>query len=180
MPSGPPRDAATQRPDNAPVAYFITFACYGGTLHGNENGSVDRDHNLAGSRYLPLDVRREAAEAGNRRQQPYVLDKEHRDLVLKSIREVCSYRVWPLHAAHVRSTHVHVVLTATARPERVMRDLKAYASRMLNRQGCDHPRRLRWGRHGSSRYLWKREQVQSTVRYVLEGQGPPMATYPTI
>ena len=83
---------------------------------------MDRDHNLAGSRYLPLDARREAAEAGNRRQQPYVLDKERRGLVLKSIREVCSCRIWPLHAAHVRSTHVHVVLTATARPERVMRD----------------------------------------------------------
>ena len=32
------------------VRYFITFACYGVHLHGDESGSVDRNHAIPGSR----------------------------------------------------------------------------------------------------------------------------------
>jgi hypothetical protein len=35
-----------------PLACLITFSCYGSHLHGSENGSVDRDHNLISGRYL--------------------------------------------------------------------------------------------------------------------------------
>ena len=29
-----------------PLAYFITFTCYGTWLHGNKETAVDRDHNI--------------------------------------------------------------------------------------------------------------------------------------
>ena len=35
-----------------PLAYLITFSCYGSHLHGSESGSVDRNHNVVGGRYL--------------------------------------------------------------------------------------------------------------------------------
>src|SRR5690348_14625961 len=44
------------------MRYFITFACYGGHLHGDESGSVDRRHNVFGSRSLETDPQRVAAE----------------------------------------------------------------------------------------------------------------------
>ena len=31
------------------LTYFITFACYGARLHGDESGSVDRRDNLVGN-----------------------------------------------------------------------------------------------------------------------------------
>jgi hypothetical protein len=31
------------------VIYLITFACYGCHLHGDESGSVDREHSLPGT-----------------------------------------------------------------------------------------------------------------------------------
>jgi hypothetical protein len=37
------------------VRYFITFACYGCHLHGDESGSVDQRHNLPGSGELEAD-----------------------------------------------------------------------------------------------------------------------------
>ena len=40
------------------LRYFITFACYGARLHGEESGSVDRQHNLVGSRLLEPDPQR--------------------------------------------------------------------------------------------------------------------------
>ena len=31
------------------MRYFITSACYGAHLHGDESGSVDRHHNVPGA-----------------------------------------------------------------------------------------------------------------------------------
>jgi REP element-mobilizing transposase RayT len=96
---------------------------------------------------------------------------------LTSLLERCRERRWTLLAAHVRANHVHLVVEAEARPERVMNDLKSYASRCLNRMGLDEPSRKRWARHGSTRWLWKRENVSAAIRYVVEGQGDPMAVF---
>jgi hypothetical protein len=44
------------------LRYFITFACYGVRLHGDEAGSVDRHHNLIGSRLPEPDSKRVMTE----------------------------------------------------------------------------------------------------------------------
>jgi hypothetical protein len=43
----------------------------------------------------------------------------------------CHHRRWPLRAVHARTNHVHVVIWAQHAPERVMNDLKAWATRRL-------------------------------------------------
>jgi hypothetical protein len=58
-----------------------------------------------------------------------------------------------------------------------MNDLKSFASRCLNRAALDPPDRKRWARHGSTRWLWKREDVSAAMRYVIEGQGDSMAVF---
>jgi adenine-specific DNA methylase len=97
--------------------------------------------------------------------------------VLNAIREVCEYRGWELLAAHVRTTHVHVVVTSTETPERVMNDFKGYASRRLNEAGFENAERKRWTRHGSTPYLWKPRDVEAAVHYVVHEQGEPMAVF---
>ncbi|MEO7142771.1 MAG: transposase [Bryobacteraceae bacterium] len=159
------------------MRYFITFACYGARLHGDEPGSVDRRHNLPGSRCLDADPKRAATEREEMRQAPYLLDRDGRAAVLAALREVCAHRGWSLLAAHVRKNHVHGVLEAGVRPERIMVDFKSYASRGLNRLGREGPDRKRWARHGSTRWLWKDQEVQEAIRYVVEEQGEPMALF---
>jgi REP element-mobilizing transposase RayT len=110
-------------------------------------------------------------------QLPYELGVVRRGLVLASIRERCADREWHLPAAHVRSSHVHIVVAAKVRPERVMNDLKSYASRCLNGAGVDEAGRKRWTRHGSTRWLWDRESIAAAIKYVVEDQGDPMAVY---
>jgi hypothetical protein len=141
------------------MTYLITFACYGCHLHGAESGSVDRDHNMLGSRLIPPDPTRVSAERHRMEQPPYEMDKNRRDAVLAAILERCSQRHWSLLAIHVRTNHVHIVIAAEIRPERLMNDLKSYASRCLNRLGLDEPARKRWAKHGSTRWLWKSEKV---------------------
>ena len=97
--------------------------------------------------------------------------------MLEALQEVCLHRRWSLLAAHVRTNHVHTIVESKARPEIVMKDFKAYASRGLNRLGRDGPDRKRWARPGSTQWLWEDREVQEAVRYVVEEQGEPMALF---
>ena len=110
-------------------------------------------------------------------QAPYELDADRRETVLSALVERCANRGWSLLAAHVRTNHVHLVAEADAPPERVMNDLKCYASRRLNLLGFDPVGRKRWARHGSTRWLWQPAIVTAAVHYVLEEQGDPMSVF---
>ena len=113
----------------------------------------------------------------HRERSPYGLDRSRRETVLASLRERCRERRWNLLAAHVRTNHVHLVVEAEARSERVMNLLKSFASRRLNDRGLDEPARKRWARHGSTRWLWNSESVSAAIRYVVDGQGESMAVF---
>ena len=159
------------------MAYLITFSCYGSHLHGDETGSVDRNHNVPGHRTLEPDAARVSRERDLMDQAPYLLNARARGAVLEAIYEVCLHRRWSLLAAHIRMTHVHAVVDADAKPEKVMNDFKSYASRCLNQAGLDEPARRRWARHGSTRWLWKRDDVSAAIQYVVDEQGEPMAVF---
>ena len=159
------------------MRYFITFACYGAHLHGDESGSVDRRHSLFGGRTLEADPQRARAERRSMNEAPYEMDSDSRAIVLRTLAEVCSHRGWNLLAAHVRTNHVHVIVEAEVQPEKVMNDFKAHASRALNRIEANEPGRRRWARHGSTRWLWRDQDVGEAIRYVVEQQGEPMAIF---
>jgi hypothetical protein len=129
-----------------PLAYLITFTCYGTVLHGDEAGSIDRHHNIPLAPLLPSNPRLRNAELEVMRQAPYRLDDRRRQLVLSEFREVCEYRGWALAAAHVRETHVHLVVHAAEPPEKVMADLalckpkaQRSQSRLSRPQALDAP-----------------------------------------
>jgi len=159
-----------------PPAYEITFACYGSRLYGHESGSVDRRHNLPGAPCLPACRKRVEAIRSRLREPVFLLTPPYRRSVLDAIIQTSRFRGWIPLAVHVRSNHVHAVVHGLVRPERIMNDLKSYATRALKeRHGVN--RRRTWARHGSNPYLWTLEDVETTVRYVLYGQGRPMETY---
>ncbi len=110
-------------------------------------------------------------------QLPYLLDQGSRATVLEALRDVCLHRGWGLLAAHVRTNHVHAIVETNVRPEKVMNDFKSYASRSLNLSGFGESHRKRWARHGSTRWLWKDEDVRKAIRYVVDEQGEPMAVF---
>jgi REP element-mobilizing transposase RayT len=162
---------------NGRKAYLITFSCYGSRMHGDGAGRVDRKHNVPGSPFVPIDSGRAFTECQLMGQPLYSLDQPRRAAVLACLREVCSQRGWTLLAAHVRTTHVHVIAESDEPAEQMMNAFKSYASRRLNESGWDGPGRKGWTRGGSIRRLWKRESVLAAIRYVVDGQGTPMAVY---
>ncbi len=78
--------------DDVPLAYLITFSCYGTWLRGDERGSVDRRHNQLGTDFLAADSNRVRGERDRMSQAPYELDEARRTLVLHAICEVCEHR----------------------------------------------------------------------------------------
>ena len=153
-----------------PLAYLITFRCYGTWLHGDPRGSIDRQHNQYGARLLPSDLRRMWRVQERLHEDPIELTAERRCIVEDTIRQVCLHRGWMLHALNVRTNHVHSVISASAKPEQVLRDLKAWSTRRMIESGALQAGAKPWSRHGSTVYLWTLESLAQTCRYVMEGQ----------
>src|SRR6059058_6029906 len=92
-----------------PLAYLITFRCYGTWLHGDERGSIDRLHNRYKSPYISPNERRRQYNVGKLKGEPVILDAARREAVEAAVRETCDSRNWLLRALNVRTNHVHVV-----------------------------------------------------------------------
>jgi REP element-mobilizing transposase RayT len=174
MPLAPERQNRDRQ--EATTTYLITWVCYGAWLPG-QCGAVPRTQNRFGAPLPEPNTSREEQSRNRMRQNRYLLDSVRRQVVLKSLQEVCSHRGWTLFAAHVRTNHVHVVTMANCKPEVVVNAMKAYSRRALNRHALDGPDRLRWARHGSTRYLWTRESVAAAVQYVVREQGESLAVF---
>ena len=106
---------------------------------------------------------------------PYEMDRKARAVVIQAIRACCQMREWTLWALHARTHHWHAVVSADGKVEQVMRAFKSNTTRFLDE--AEGYRRARWVRHGSTRYLWTRAQVENAVRYVVEQQGEPMGLW---
>ncbi|MFM8477052.1 MAG: DUF7008 domain-containing protein, partial [Planctomycetaceae bacterium] len=117
-----------------PQVYFVTFTCYGTWLHGDQRGSIDREHNQWLTPPLEPDEQREQQEFLLLRHAPVILGSRQRTLVHDAIVEVCEHRGWHLHAINVRTNHVHLVVTADRTGKRVLNDLKSYATRKMKQE----------------------------------------------
>ena len=159
-----------------PLAYLLTFTTYGTHLPGSQKGWIDSRYHTHGS---PLRTGTPAVETYWRRclkEQPWVLCSDAQAVVLQAILSVCKHREWSAQAIHVRSTHVHAVVCGKTKPERMVSDFKAYATRALRSFGVA-PRSRYWTHHGSTRYLWNEASLRAAIEYVLNGQGAMMTYY---
>ena len=181
---------------DSPLAYLITFRCYGTWLHGDDRGSVDRCHNQYGAPYLPESNTWQAYSQWKLKFPPVTLGAEQRKSVESAIRETCLFRGWSLHALNVRTNHVHSLVSAySARkgislrfaiengfadavpPERVLNALKANATRQLRQDGHWTDRHSPWVDGGSKRYIWTTFGLEQAKEYVLNGQGEPIPEF---
>jgi REP element-mobilizing transposase RayT len=159
-----------------PVEYLITFTTYGTWLHGDNRGSVDKEHNQYSSAFLTPAPKLQAKEKTSLKNPPFLLEQSQREIVLKTILHVCEFREWFAHAVHVRSNHVHIVVSGEEKPEKMMVIFKAYATRAIRENGNGGTIiKKYWTRHGSTKYLWTKESLESAIRYVKNEQGKMMS-----
>src|SRR5205807_808368 len=79
------------------------------------------------------DLQRQIYERKQLQESPYSLDLPRRQVVLRAVCEMATRKKWTLHAVHVRTNHIHIIVTANGPPERAMNDFKTAASRRLNK-----------------------------------------------
>ena len=157
-----------------PLAYLLTWPTYGSRLHGDERGSVDRAHNQPHTPMLDHNPNRLGWEREHMSHAPVVLTDEERRIVAQTVRDHCVKREWERHAIAVRTNHVHVVVGyAGLAPERMMSEFKAWTTRRLRAAGHAQPHQRLWVHHGSTRYLWNPQSVESAIAYIDLGQDIP-------
>lgn len=171
------RQGAALSADEYPEAYLITFRTYGTWLHGDDRGSIDREHNCPGEALLQPNRGLLGYRTQQLRHGAVTLDARCRAAVEQTIREVCRHRNWPLQALNVRSNHVHVVVAAATKPERIMNSFKSWATRRLREAQLIGPNTKLWSRHGSTRYLWNQNALEAACLYTEDGQGENLALH---
>jgi hypothetical protein len=161
-----------------PLAYFITFRTHGTWLHGDQRGSVERHgRNIYGSERIKLDPVFSVTMDRNMESDPVLLNSSQRAVVDSAIRSVCFIRGYRLGAINVRTNHAHVVVEAASPPNPVMRAFKANATRELREMGLIQTGQRVWSRGGSTRYLWKPQNVERAVNYTLYSQGDELPEF---
>ncbi len=68
-------------------------------------------------------------------EDAFAMDETARRIVRKAIQQHAEFRNWQLHTVHVRTNHVHIVVTGDLSPERMQLEFKAYATRELKKSG---------------------------------------------
>src|SRR5437667_2099297 len=133
-----------------PLAYLITFRCYGTWLHGDERGSYRRNYRLlSGVSYIPPGPGLQSAERQQIKHTPIRLNKRKRAIVEQAVREVCKHRRFAMRAINVRTNHVHSVVSASRYPEPILDAFKSYSTRALRAAGLLGADVKPWARHGS-------------------------------
>jgi REP element-mobilizing transposase RayT len=157
--------------EGIPLGYHITFRTYGSWLHGDARGSVDRFHNRFGTPCLP---RNEQWEKYNRKllkQPPVRLGLQQRELIESAIREICTERKWKLWVTNARTNHIHSVISAMCKPERIRSAIKANATKKLREARLWCSENSPWVTKGSIKWLWTERALINAIVYVEYEQG---------
>jgi REP element-mobilizing transposase RayT len=154
-----------------PLAYLLTFRTFGTWLHGDERTSVRDGWNRYGHPRYQSNETLEKWMREEMGQNPFILTGPMRTIVSEAIADVCTRRGYSLQAENVRTNHVHVVLSAAKKPDRIVDALKANATKLLRERGLVSLDTKVWSRGRSRRYLWKPRHVVAAIEYTLYGQG---------
>ena len=161
-----------------PLAYLITFRCYGTWLHGDERGSVDRFHNKYQSPYISPQKSWRQYNERQLKSEIVRLDAQQRKVVEEAVREVCDHKNWLLRAINVRTNHVHMVVsTGSIKPEHALNAFKSYSTRRMRESGYWNSDKSPWADKGSKRRLWNERSVELAIDYVINGQGDKLPDF---
>lgn len=163
---------------DTPLAVFFTVRCYGTWLHGDERGSVDRDHRAFGTPRLTPNKPWNDHKAKMMKNEPVTLDAERRRSVERAIRDTSSKRGWNLLAQNVRTNHFHCVIDiGEGSSKRALGALKANATRQMREDGVWRQEHSPWAEKGSRRKLWNERSVANACDYVINGQGDDLPDF---
>ena len=131
-------------------------------------------HNIPGT---PYDAELPPLEEHVRSQlkgDPVRFDVEHAVQLLEQFQETARYRTWRLFAVGIMANHIHIVIGVPGDPppKILLKSLKSYGSRRLNRLFGDRESGTWWTESGSKRKLPDDRAVFAAIQYVIDQEFP--------
>lgn len=161
-----------------PLAYLITFRCYGTWLHGDERGSTDKINNKYGTPFLPPNKKWHEFNKSKLNYDPVNLDNTMRSAVEMAIKETCKIRNWQIFASNIRTNHVHLVVgIGDFSSKKALSAFKANSTRKMRENRCWLLEHSPWADKGSRKFLWTEKSIETAVDYVINGQGKPLPNF---
>ncbi|MEO8540916.1 MAG: transposase [bacterium] len=154
-----------------PLALFVTLSAFANRLHGDERGTVDRQHNSHGEPTLGRNDARLGFESNILSAPPMHFTTLLRSAIESAIQEACDFRDWQLLACHCRTNHVHAVIGTDAERDEVIARLKDRCTRRLRTAKLIAANQPLWARGGSARYLWTETDIENACEYTMNAQG---------
>ena len=148
-----------------PITSLITWTTYGTWLPGDARGWRKRDQGARLPRPLLEKWCREQMVGG-----VVLLSLPDRISVEAACCEHCEFRSWHLFAITVRTNHIHVVVAAPVRPQKVRDQLKANCTRRLRNQDDPLVAKRTWSRGGDCSILNTEDDIDKAIFYVNEVQ----------
>jgi len=134
--------------EQIPLGYLITFRSYGTWLHGDKRGSVDRFHKRFGTPRIPHNEQWKKYNRNLLSQSPVKLSRPQRVTIEEAIRQTCKFRKWEFWVTNIRTSHVHTVVSAPCKPEKILAAFKANATQKLREAGCWNSSKSPWVERG--------------------------------
>ena len=164
--------------------WHLTWTTYGQWLPGDKRGSVTR------LRMADEENRIEEDQFGTPRTpaipglhnsarrlligNPVLLTKPQAEQLLLQFQETCDYRKWLLVATAIMANHTHALIGVPddPDPEDLLRDLKSWGSRRLNKLFVKPQSGTWWTESGSRRKKGDIPAVLNTVHYIADQESP--------
>jgi REP element-mobilizing transposase RayT len=145
--------------------YFITWTTYGTWLPGDRRGWRDKSQGAM----LPKPMLERWARE-QMKGETVLLRENDRRTVEQACANHCRHRGWHLWAVAARTNHVHVVVSADAKPDIVRDQLKANCTRSLREQDDPLSVARTWTRGGDTEIIDTDSEIEACVLYVTVAQ----------
>ena len=163
--------------------WLLTSTTYGNWLPGDSRGFVSNvrvddgpevRHNIPGTPYdADLPPLQEHVRS-NMTGDPVRFNADHAEQLLEQFQETARYRNWRLFAVGIMANHIHIVIGVPGDPppKILLKSLKSYGSRRLNRLFGNRESGTWWTESGSKRKLPHDRAVLAAIQYVIDQEYP--------
>jgi len=134
-------------------------------LHGDDRGSIDREHNRYKTPYALPTRTVENTIVIYYKAEPVTLSAAQRTSIEIAVRDTCACRALALacfQCAHTSRSHPSFQ-SARKSPKLVLNAFKANATRQMREDGCWQHAHSPWAEKGSKRNLWNDARIVSAI-----------------
>ena len=161
------------------ISWLATWTTYGSRLPGDARGSIWERETTGQPTHrtsfeAPISSTHGGIERAARERQTeptWLLDIRSARVVRHQLDETIAYRKWSLIVGAILENHVHLLIRCTDEVfgETVLKHLKSYSSRALNRELGR--RRHWWTRGGSARAKLDEAAIEIAAEYIRNQEG---------